>query len=841
MTPDPTSFGSYRLIQALGEGAMGTVWRALDLRLERQVALKILKDVDEHRRRALLAEAKLACQLNHPNIAHIYDAGEVDDVPYIAMELVEGEGLRQLVGRPMPVARLLSIAKQAASALAHAHLKGIVHRDIKPENLVITEDGALKILDFGIARREAEQQAASATSHHMTLIERTAPGYSQGTPAYMSPEQANGLALTGASDQFSLGVVLFELASGIRPFQRETLVETLFAVVKDDPPSLSALRPDLPQGVVKAIQRMLAKRADDRFPAMQSAVTALEDEIPTAAVPNVNVPIGRPAPRLWVLASAALLMAGAGAAGTWLLKGRDHSGLAEARAAAGVDSRKGRRVIAVLPLEQMRPDPDHAWLGSSFADAMTMGLVQREDLLVLDRLRVVEVMQRLGEVPGQAPKALGALGKALNAEELVLGSYQVVGDRARLTVRVIDAKLGATKKQFQLDRPMADLLKLEDELQGRLPKELGSTEAGGTMRQAKDPRTREMLARAESILTEGNQDSLQVARNFFRSALEIEPDYAPAQAGMAWVLAETGSVLALNQARFQDAQAVLAEAKVHAEKSIALDPSVGRAYRALAAIRVRQGDLDGAARAALQASHLDAGDYRAYDMLADVFASLEGDENHATARRYFEKSLALYPQSWNAYHRLGVLLQNTGQCAEAVKYSEKAVQLRPTAEFAYITAADSLFWLGRTAEGETWVRKGLGQSPSSPILKGLSAYAAAERKAPAEVEKWQQELRGVWPESSATAAFVRGLGPLAKRDLPALQAEWLPYLQKLQTEDIGQKGYNEKRATSVNVYFMARIFSGLGDRANAQAMLELAEKLHPGKKLVAAKDPAFKG
>lgn len=820
---------------------MGTVWRAMDLRLEREVALKILKDVDEHRRRALLAEAKLACQLNHPNIAHIYDAGEVEDVPYIAMELVEGEGLRRLVGPPMPFARLLTIAKQAASALAHAHLKGIVHRDIKPENLVLTGDGTLKILDFGIARREAEQQAASATSHHMTLIERTAPGYSQGTPAYMSPEQANGFALTGNSDQFSLGVVLFELASGLRPFQRETLVETLFAVVKDDAPSLAGLRPDLPQGVVKAIHRMLAKRAEDRFPTMQSAVTALEDEVPTASVPNVGVPVSRPAPRPWFLAGAALVLVGAGAAGTWMLKGRDPSGLAKARAEAGVDSRKGRRVIAVLPLEQLRPDAEHAWLGSSFADAMSMGLVQREDLLVLDRLRVVEVMQRLGEVPGQAPKAMGALGKALAAEELVLGSYQVVGDHVRLTVRVLDAKLGATRKQFQLDRPMAGLLKLEDELQARLAKELGSTEGGGVLRQARDPRTREMLARAESILTEGNQDSLQVARNFFRSALAIEPDYAPAQAGMAWVLAETGSVLALNQARFKDAQVILEEAKAHAEKGIALDPSVGRAYRALAAIRLRQGDLDGAARAALQASHLDPGDYRAYDMLADVFASLEGHENHAAARRYFEKSLSLYPQSWNAYHRLGVLLQNTGQCAEAVAFSEKAVQLKPTAEFAYITAADSLFWLGRPSEAEGWVRKGLTQSPSSPILKGLAAYAAAERRDPAEVEKWQVELRGAWPEASATAVFVRGLGPLSRRDLPALQAAWLPYLQKLQSEDLGLKGYNEKRATSVNAYFMARVLSSLGDRANAQALLELSERLHPGKKLVAAKDPAFRG
>jgi serine/threonine-protein kinase len=153
LSPDASHFGSYRLLARLGEGAMGEVWKALDLRLEREVALKILKDADDLRRRALIGEAKLACQLNHPNIAHIYDAGEVDGLPYIAMELVEGRTLRSLVGPPMEAADLHALARQAASALWHAHQKGIVHRDIKPENLLLTEDGQLKILDFGIARR----------------------------------------------------------------------------------------------------------------------------------------------------------------------------------------------------------------------------------------------------------------------------------------------------------------------------------------------------------------------------------------------------------------------------------------------------------------------------------------------------------------------------------------------------------------------------------------------------------------------------------------------------------------------------------------------------------------
>ena len=224
---------------------MGEVWRALDLRLEREVALKLLKNADDQRRQALIGEAKLACQLNHPNIAHIYDAGEVEGTPYIAMELVEGQTLRALVGRPLEGESLQSLARQAAAALSHAHQKGIVHRDIKPENLLLTGEGQLKILDFGIARRGDDDSRPGPTSHHLTLVERTAPGYSQGTPAYMSPEQANGQALTGQSDQFSLGVVLYELATGVHPFLRGSLVDTLYAVTRDTPRPLSEARPDL--------------------------------------------------------------------------------------------------------------------------------------------------------------------------------------------------------------------------------------------------------------------------------------------------------------------------------------------------------------------------------------------------------------------------------------------------------------------------------------------------------------------------------------------------------------------------------------------------------------------
>lgn len=279
-------FGTYRLLEPLGEGGMGKVWKALDIRLERVVALKILKGDDEERRRALIAEAKTACQLQHPNVAVVYDAGCVDGVPYLAMEWVEGRPLTDEIGSPMPLPRLLSLAIQACKGLHHAHQKGIVHRDIKPDNLVLTAEGLLKILDFGIAKRGLFRQA-EVTAQAFTLTRETEVGISVGTPSYMSPEQAYGQPQGPAADQFSLGVVLFEAASGRHPFRREVLVETLHAIAKDPAPDLGALRRDLPRRFVEVVTRMMAKDPAERFPSLaepQALLEALEREVATGQV-----------------------------------------------------------------------------------------------------------------------------------------------------------------------------------------------------------------------------------------------------------------------------------------------------------------------------------------------------------------------------------------------------------------------------------------------------------------------------------------------------------------------------------------------------------------------------
>ena len=843
LTLNATHFGSYRLLSRLGEGAMGEVWKALDLRLEREVAIKILKDADDLRRKALIGEAKLACQLNHPNIAHIYDAGEVDGTPYIAMELVTGRTLRALVGKPLDAASLQDLARQAASALSHAHQKGIVHRDIKPENLLLTDEGQLKILDFGIARRGSEDPAMGATSHHLTLVERTAPGYSQGTPAYMSPEQANGQALTGQSDQFSLGVVLYELATAVHPFLRGSLVDTLYAVTRDEPRPLSVARPDLPRTLQDAIHRLMAKAPKDRFPNLQALAAGLSDNVATAAVPHLSRSVrwpGKPL-RRWALVATGLVLVAGTSFGAWRWRRGEATGLGEARRASREDFTRGRRVVAILPLEQMQPDAEHAWLSNGFADAMAFGLVRREDMAVVDRLRVVEAMHQLGDTPGRAPKAVGELGRQLKAELLVLGSYQVVGGQLRMGVRVLDALRGATLHQFQLDRPVADLLKLEDELQQRLPQEMGLGSDPGSLRsQAKLPRTRELYTKALQVITDGNQDSVRLANTLLASAIEGEPDYAPARAEYAWTLAELGATTALSQGRYDEAQGLLRQGKAAAEKAISLDPSASQAYRALASILLRMGDLEGSSRAALQAVRLDPADHKAYDVLADVFAGLEGEDNHQAARRYFEKSLELFPEGWQAHHRLGVFLQNEGELPLALRHADRAIALRPAAEYAYVTAADALLWMGRSQEAEARLRAGLREIPGSNVLRSLMAYTAWDRNDRSASEGYLRELEGVWPPDHSNTVLLAGVKQAVAGDGTGAKARFEEYRQKLAAIDLSSRKHNERRVISVNLYFMARMVAKLGDRGAAQAMVELADRFHPGKLQVARQDPAFR-
>jgi Tol biopolymer transport system component/predicted Ser/Thr protein kinase len=260
--------GSFDVLGPIGAGGMGEVYRARDTRLGREVALKVLPEAlaeDRERLSRFEQEARAASALNHPNIVTIHEIGRDGETTFIAMELVDGKTLRELAASgPMPVRKILQYAAQVAEGLAKAHGAGIVHRDLKPENVMVTKDGFVKILDFGLAKLvEAGSDGASAMP---TLGKpETHPGTVLGTVGYMSPEQASGEPLDYRSDQFSLGSILYELATGKKPFQRKTAAETLSAIIREEPEAVAKLRPELPPPVRWIVERCLAKDREERF------------------------------------------------------------------------------------------------------------------------------------------------------------------------------------------------------------------------------------------------------------------------------------------------------------------------------------------------------------------------------------------------------------------------------------------------------------------------------------------------------------------------------------------------------------------------------------------------
>lgn len=284
MLPIGSSLGAYEILDRLGAGGMGEVYRARDRRLGREVALKVLptgSTTDRRRLHRFDREAQILSQLNHPNIVTIYEIGETNAGAHIAMELVEGQRLRELLGRrPLPPTRLLEIACQVASGLAAAHAAGIVHRDLKPENVIVSGSGVVKILDFGLAKRLPFETGAGLDE---TLTNDTETGLIVGTAAYMSPEQASGEWVDFRSDQFSFGSMLYEMATGTRAFGRLSKAETLSAIIRDQPPSVDDDISQLPGPFWWIVERCLAKAPDERYAStddLRRDLTALRDHVP---------------------------------------------------------------------------------------------------------------------------------------------------------------------------------------------------------------------------------------------------------------------------------------------------------------------------------------------------------------------------------------------------------------------------------------------------------------------------------------------------------------------------------------------------------------------------------
>ena len=480
-------FGRYEILKRIGAGGMGEVYRARDVTLGRPVAIKVLRGAaskDPERLARFEQEARSVSALNHPNIVTIYEIGTVDEVRYIAMELVEGRTLRQILPEgPLLTRRVLQLAAQAAEGLAEAHEAGIVHRDLKPENIMVTQ-GRVKILDFGLAKLVAPVDADASTGSFDSPA--TEPGRVLGTVRYMSPEQAMGRPLDFRSDQFSCGAILYEMVTGRPAFRRPSAAQTLSSIIEDRPEPISVLNPAVPPPLRWIIERCLAKDPSERYASTRDLARELAgvldhlDEVSSGS--RHPAPRGRagklqlPSRRALIVATVALAVLASGA--LWSVT-RRASSPPRTTVAAATARAKARRSVAVLGFKNLSGLRDTAWLSAALAEMLTTELAAGGRLRTIPGENVgrMKMELSLSDAESLASDTLARVARNLGTDMVLLGSYVTLpGDQVRLDLRLQDVATGETVAALGENGTQTGLVGLVARAGSRLRQSMGVEE-----------------------------------------------------------------------------------------------------------------------------------------------------------------------------------------------------------------------------------------------------------------------------------------------------------------------------------------------------------------------------
>jgi len=574
----PTQLGVYRILGKLGEGGMGEVLLGEDSHLGRKAALKVLPSevaADPDRQARFEREARLVASLNHPHIVTLYGYDVADGQPFLAFELVEGETLsRRMREDGLEIVAALDLAIPLADALAYAHAHGIVHRDLKPGNVMVTTDGHLKVLDFGLAKLvdPRGEVRGDETTDYLTHT-----GMMLGTVPYMSPEQARGEPADARSDIFSFGIILYELVAGRRPFTGENTADLASSILRDEPEPLHVKRPDVPPELERIVGRCLAKTADRRYQHAKDlsiALAELRDALrsgtasasPALASPSQTAEAARTRTRaanrqlLW--ATIVLVLAVA----SFLVYRQLFPTSTSAPQASKAES------VAVLPFENLSGSDDDRYFSDGMTDELLTALAGVPGLRVPGRSSVFAVRGK-----DWSPQQIG---KALGVEHLVEGTVQREGDQIRITARLIGAGDGFQAWSQTFERKYADLFALQDEIAHAIVGELKVRLGGPPGKALVVPGTDRLDAynlvmRAKYSTGLRDPQALAEGVRLYQRAIEIDPSYALAQAGLAKTLGHI-----VQHVGDPDGTRV-ALALASARRAIELDPQLAEGYSAL--------------------------------------------------------------------------------------------------------------------------------------------------------------------------------------------------------------------------------------------------------------------
>ncbi len=545
--PMQETIGHYRVVRKLGSGGMGEVFLAEDTKLHRQVALKVLPPevaADDLRRRRLLDEAHAASVLSHPNICVIHEIGEESGTPFISMEYIDGVPLSdRIAGRPLVLSEILDIGMQMADAVDAAHEAGIIHRDLKPGNVLLTARGHVKILDFGLAKLTE----TASTDESVTQV-KTTPGMILGTAQYMSPEQALGRDIDRRTDIFSLGVILYEMATGRRPFAGNSSTEVIERVVHEEP------GPIAPSELDRIVRKCLEKDRDRRYQSARELFIDLRNLKRDSESRERKIVIKR---RPWLVAATVLAVVATAAIVRY------------ARPASAIDS------VAVLPFVNGSGSTDAEYLSDGITESIINTLSQVRGLRVVPRTTVFRFKGKESD-----PEKIG---RELNVAAVLSGRLTQRGNSLNVQTELIDVRKDAQLWGEQYNRPLADIVAVQQEIAQQISDKLRLQISSAEQQQIAKPPTRD--ARAYELYLKGRYEwnkrtpeGIRDATDFFQRAVERDPNFALAYVGLADAYVVTPQYLDI------PTREVTLRAKATVEQALAIDPSIAEAHATLGLI-----------------------------------------------------------------------------------------------------------------------------------------------------------------------------------------------------------------------------------------------------------------
>src|SRR5712692_3357627 len=792
-----TKLGRYEIRSQLGAGGMGEVYLAQDRKLDRKVALKILPAevaADRNRMSRFVQEAKAASALNHPNIITIYEIEHIDSVNFIATEFIDGETLRERIRHPpIKLGEVLDVAIQSAGALSAAHAAGIVHRDVKPENIMLRRDGIVKVLDFGLAKlTERLPTDAVDTEAATKALVQTEPGMVMGTAAYMSPEQARGLAVDAHTDIFSLGVVIYEMVTGQAPFGGATRSDLIVALLERDPPPLARFTPEAPTELERLVMKTLAKDREERY---QSAKDLLIDlkrlkeklkvdaEIERTSAPELGSggseaepslagEIVSTAPRAG--AQTAFESSRATSSAEYLVSGIKQHKLAVAIAllllvigAVGLgvylharNTEVAIESIAVLPFVNQNNDPNTEYLSDGLTESIINSLTQLPSLRVSPRSSVFQYKGKDID-PLKAARDLGV-------RAVLTGRMLQRGDNLMVSAELLDVRDNKQLWGEQYNRKLADALAVQQEISREISERLRTKLSGEDQRQltrrdTSNPDAYAFYLKGRYYWNKRTPDNLRKAIEQFQLAADKDPNYALAYVG----LADCYSLLEFYAGT--PASETSPKAKAFAERALQLDNSLAEAHTSLG---------------------------YAYEELWQW----------EKAEEEFKRALKLNPNYPTAHHWHGILLLDAGRFDEALIEAKRAQELDPLSLAISQNVSQTYLARGDVNSAIVAARKIIELDPRYPRGHMYLGFAYLKQGNYADANA---ELRKAvdLPERDRSVPGALGYGYAVS----GRRVEALTILKELEEK------YGRHEAVGQD---LAAVYAGLGDKDQAFAWLE---------------------